>query len=105
MVSGTLTWKSSDQGRAAVLFSLTLTLDHTYYPNITASSVGVANISLPGSFQYGTTDLRVIGLYGDYVIASGSVLHRFHDYDDAFSYAEYEYCCRGESLVNTQGTM
>ncbi len=107
--SGSLMWRSAkdDFGRAAVLFTLTLTLHTSHYPHINATSVGVANISLPGTFELGTGSdfLRVVAFFDDYFIATGEILHRYHDYADSFSLAEYEYCCRGDSLLNNEGTM
>ncbi len=109
VIGGTLTWRSATDefGRAAVLFTLTLTLLTSYYPHINATSVGVVNISLPGSFELGTDNdyLRVVAFCDNYFIATGEILHHYHDYADSFSLAEYEFCCRGESLLNNQGTM
>ena len=106
-MSGTLTWKSAlDQGRTAVLFTLSLTLVQSYYPSVNSSSVGVTELPLPGKFEFGESpSLKVVGIYGDYIIASGSILHRYHDYSSENSVVEYEYCCRGNSLTNNQGTL
>ena len=50
MLGGVLTWaRDVSVGRTAVVFTLTLSLDHYYYPNVSVASI----IPLPGLLHYG----------------------------------------------------
>ena len=117
-MSGTLTWKvEPESGRTAVRLTLTLTLLTSHYPNITSpQQVGVATIPIPGTLHFGDgetadqsdyMDVLFVDISRGYFVASATVLHLYpsaHLYGNPWL-SKYQYCCRGNSLINNKGTM